>query len=69
MVKLEQNYRSTGRILKVANQLIANNPHEFSKALWSVRSEVPVCRGEGMEAAYEHARGDQVSALVVEKKF
>ena len=35
VVKLEQNYRSSGRILKVANQLIANNPHVFEKRLWS----------------------------------
>ncbi|MDD5035246.1 MAG: UvrD-helicase domain-containing protein, partial [Methylococcaceae bacterium] len=35
LIKLEQNYRSTGRILKVANQLIANNPHVFEKRLWS----------------------------------
>jgi ATP-dependent DNA helicase Rep len=35
VIKLEQNYRSTGRILKVANQLITNNPHVFEKRLWS----------------------------------
>ena len=35
VVKLEQNYRSSGRILKAANALIANNPHTFEKALWS----------------------------------
>jgi ATP-dependent DNA helicase Rep len=35
VIKLEQNYRSAGRILKVANQLIANNPHAFEKRLWS----------------------------------
>lgn len=35
VVKLEQNYRSTARILKVANAVIANNPHEFNKNLWS----------------------------------
>ena len=35
VIKLEQNYRSMGRILKAANQLIANNPHAFEKKLWS----------------------------------
>ncbi len=35
VIKLEQNYRSCGRILKAANQLIANNPHTFEKKLWS----------------------------------
>ncbi len=35
VVKLEQNYRSTGRILGAANALIANNPHVFEKKLWS----------------------------------
>lgn len=35
VIKLEQNYRSTSRILRVANHLIAHNPHEFDKALWS----------------------------------
>lgn len=35
VIKLEQNYRSTSRILRVANHLIAHNPHDFDKALWS----------------------------------
>ena len=35
VVKLEQNYRSSGRILRSANQLIKNNPHLFEKKLWS----------------------------------
>jgi ATP-dependent DNA helicase Rep len=35
LIKLEQNYRSTGRILKSANILIANNPHVFEKKLFS----------------------------------
>ena len=39
VVKLEQNYRSTRRILKVANALIGHNPHLFDKRLWSELGE------------------------------
>ncbi|MDD5240599.1 MAG: UvrD-helicase domain-containing protein [Sulfuricella sp.] len=35
VVKLEQNYRSCIRILRVANSLIANNTKLFEKKLWS----------------------------------
>ena len=54
VIKLEQNYRSTSRILKAANTLIANNPHVFDKTLWSemgVGDEIRVikCRNDEME--------------------
>lgn len=54
IVKLEQNYRSTARILRCANQVIANNPHVFEKALWSdhtIGDELRIvrCRNEDAE--------------------
>ncbi len=55
VIKLEQNYRSTSRILRVANHLIANNPHEYDKALWSEMGlgdpiRVIRCKNEEAEA-------------------
>ena len=35
VIKLEQNYRCSGRILRCANTLIAKNPHAHLKQLWS----------------------------------
>ena len=35
LIKLEQNYRSSGRILHNANILIQNNPHVYDKKLFS----------------------------------
>ena len=35
LVKLEQNYRSTGNILNAANALIANNAGRLGKRLWT----------------------------------
>ncbi|KHO63887.1 MULTISPECIES: DNA helicase Rep [Pseudomonas] len=55
VVMLEQNYRSTSRILKCANVLIANNPHVFQKQLWSEMGHgdpirVIRCKNEEAEA-------------------
>lgn len=55
VIKLEQNYRSTGLILNTANHLIANNPHIYDKQLWSTMGQgdlirVIKCKNEDEEA-------------------
>jgi ATP-dependent DNA helicase Rep len=64
IIKLEQNYRSTSRILHTANHLIAHNPHLFEKKLWSELGHgellrVLCCRDENDEA--EHVIADLIS--------
>lgn len=57
VIKLEQNYRSTGRILEAANAVIRNNTQHKEKNLWSDLGEgekIKVCRftDEQSEALY-----------------
>jgi ATP-dependent DNA helicase Rep len=61
VVKLEQNYRSTARILTAANALIANNPKLFDKQLWSEHGQgdaihVQNCRDGDHEAEWVVSR-------------
>ncbi len=39
VVKLEQNYRSTQNILKVANEVISNNKNQLPKELWTENAD------------------------------
>ena len=39
IVKLEQNYRCTGNILKAANAVIKNNENKYDKKLWTENEE------------------------------
>jgi len=39
VVKLEQNYRCSNRVLRAANALIARNPHQHLKTLWSDQAD------------------------------
>jgi len=64
IVALEQNYRSTRRILAVAGGVIHNNPHRHPKALWTANPDgAPVTLYEAFDG-YEEARyaGDQIRA-------
>ncbi|HHZ68996.1 MAG TPA: ATP-dependent DNA helicase Rep, partial [Methylococcaceae bacterium] len=67
VIKLEQNYRSSGRILKSANQLIANNPHVFEKKLWSQLSFGDPIRVLSQQNELEEAL--QVVSEIIHHKF
>jgi ATP-dependent DNA helicase Rep len=61
VIPLEQNYRSTGAILRAANAVIAANPKLFEKKLWSDLGDgepvrVLECDGEEHEAERAVAR-------------
>lgn len=56
--KLEQNYRSTKNILKLANTVIKNNGRRMEKQLWTEN-------GEGAEANYFQAETESDEALYV----
>jgi DNA helicase-2/ATP-dependent DNA helicase PcrA len=43
VIKLEQNYRSTGTILKAANKIIANNSGRMGKELWTDAGDGEPC--------------------------
>ena len=61
VIPLEQNYRSTGHILRAANAVIGHNPKLFEKKLWSALGDgepvvVIECDGEEHEAERAVAR-------------
>ncbi|MFC0061333.1 DNA helicase Rep [Vibrio inusitatus] len=67
LVKLEQNYRSTSRILRSANILIANNPHVYEKKLFS---EIP--DGEKLKvlmAKNEDHEAERITGEIIAHKF
>ena len=67
VIKLEQNYRSTSRILKAANALIANNAHVFEKQLWSELGYGEPLRV--IRCADEVQEADQVVAEILDHKL
>ncbi|AMN10166.1 ATP-dependent DNA helicase Rep [Alteromonas macleodii] len=67
VIKLQQNYRSSGRILHCANILIQNNPHLFDKTLFSeLQYGEPL---KVIEAKNEEHEGERVVAELLAHKF
>jgi len=67
VIKLEQNYRSTGTILRAANTLIANNPHVYDKTLWSEMGEGAAIRV--VVNRHEEAEAERVASEILTRRI
>jgi len=67
VIKLEQNYRSTTRILQAANAVIGNNPKLFEKSLWSEHGLGEPIKVLGMQSDEQEA--DQVAIMISADHF
>lgn len=67
VIKLEQNYRSSVRILRSANALIANNPKLHDKKLWSELGTGDTIRVS--PAADDEAEAEAVAAAISAHRF
>ncbi|SEL29952.1 DNA helicase Rep [Halomonas daqiaonensis] len=67
VIKLEQNYRSTGTILRTANTLIANNPHVYDKTLWSEMGEGAAIRV--VVNRHEEAEAERVASEILTRRI
>jgi ATP-dependent DNA helicase Rep len=67
VIKLEQNYRSTTRILQAANAVIGNNPKLFEKSLWSEHGLGEPIKVLGMPTDEQEA--EQVAIMISADHF
>jgi len=67
VIKLEQNYRSTTRILQAANAVIGNNPKLFEKALWSEHGLGEPIKVLGMQS--DETEADQIAMMISSERF
>ena len=67
LIKLEQNYRSSNRILRAANAVIGNNPKVFDKSLWSEHGMGDQIQVIAMDD--EESEANQVAVLLSAHKF
>jgi ATP-dependent DNA helicase Rep len=61
VIKLEQNYRCSQRILNVANRLISGNPHLYQKKLWSAAGP-----GDPVRVMTAHTAADEAERVAAE---
>ncbi len=66
VIKLEQNYRSTGNILDVANAVIRNNRGRKQKTLWTAKEQGSRIHFRQFDNGYEEAEyiSDDIAARV-----
>ncbi|NRA56384.1 MAG: DNA helicase Rep [Gammaproteobacteria bacterium] len=67
LIKLEQNYRSSSRILRCANILIDNNPHVYDKKLFSTLGDGAMLRV--IYGKNEEHEAERVVAEIIRHKF
>jgi ATP-dependent DNA helicase Rep len=67
LIKLEQNYRSSTRILQAANAVIGNNPKLFDKKLWSEHGLGDPVKVLGMQDDEQEA--DQIAIMISAHRF
>ena len=66
VIKLEQNYRSTGNILNAVNSVIANNRGRKEKSLWTENGEGELIRLRQFDTAFDEADfiGEDIKSAV-----
>ena len=71
IIKLEQNYRCTGNILKVANAVIKNNEVKYDKKLWTENDVGSLPKVFSADNEYEEGRyiAEQIEHLKREEKY
>ena len=71
IIKLEQNYRCTGNILKAANAIIKNNETKYEKKLWTENDEGNLPKVFSADNEYDEASYivEQILHLKREEKY
>lgn len=66
VIKLEQNYRSTGNILRAANEVIRHNEGRKDKTLWTAQEDGDLIQYKQYENEYQEA--EQIAYHILENR-